>query len=363
MNKLQNELAVVVLFWNDFEKTIECLNSLFKQKKQKMSIVLVDNNSQKSYLTKIFRWLKKKKIKKLNVNIKKINQQNFNKRKICFYIKNKKNYGCGLGHNYGYKFCLKNNFRYIARIDNDMVVPELVMHNLIKRMNKNKNIFAISPKIMFYKKPNMVWFRGAEIGNNLKFQKNCASYSAKGHKDNKSYRGLIDTDAIAGCASIMRADKLGETTLSDPDFFYGEEDTELSIRLKSNHKSLKVDLNQKIFHNISSTVGKNWAKNIYYNYKYRLVLIKKIGTFYDKLFGYSIPALKLLISLFLVFKTNHSSKILQRYYALKHFFQKKYGSYDRINYIKIDNFFHDINKKTKINQIINKMNNNHKFKN
>ena len=63
MNKSQNELAVVVLFWNDFEKTIECLNSLFKQKKQKMSIILVDNNSQKSYLTKIFKWLKKKKLK------------------------------------------------------------------------------------------------------------------------------------------------------------------------------------------------------------------------------------------------------------------------------------------------------------
>ena len=52
MNKLQNELAVVVLFWNDFEKTIECLNSLFNQKKQKMSIVLVDNNSQKRYVKK-----------------------------------------------------------------------------------------------------------------------------------------------------------------------------------------------------------------------------------------------------------------------------------------------------------------------
>ena len=35
MNNFKKELAVVVLFWNDFEKTIECLNSLFNQKKQR----------------------------------------------------------------------------------------------------------------------------------------------------------------------------------------------------------------------------------------------------------------------------------------------------------------------------------------
>ncbi len=361
MNNLKKELAVVVLFWNDSEKTINCLNSLFKQKKQKMSVVLVDNNSEKQYLYKIFNWLKKKKIKKIQVTDNKINEKIFSKQKTCFYLKNKKNYGCGLGHNFGYKFCLKNNFKYIARIDNDMVVPELVMYNLVKRMENNKDINALSPKIMFYKKPNMVWFRGAEIGHNLKLQRNCASYSPKGHKDDRSFRGLIDTDAIAGCASIMRAKKLNETTLSDPDFFYGEEDTELSMRLRDNTKSLKVDLNQKIYHNVSSTVGKNWAKNIYYNYKYRLVLVKKIGSFSDKLFGYSIPVFKLIISFFLIFNLNHSSKILQRYYAIKHFFQKKYGAYDRVNYSKVNKFFYDINKKTNFNHIIKKINNSYKF--
>jgi hypothetical protein len=321
----------------------------------------VDNNSEKHHSAKIFKWLKKKKIKKFPLVKTKINGNNFNYKKICYYLKNKKNYGCGLGHNFGYKFCLRNNFEYIARIDNDMVVPELVMYNLVNRMKENSFINALSPKIMFYDRPNMVWFRGAEIGNNLKLQRNCASYSPKGHKDNKLFRGLIDTDAIAGCASIMRASKLKKTNLSDPDFFYGEEDTELSIRLKDSHKSLKVDLNQKIFHNISSTVGKNWAKNIYYNYKYRLVLIKKIGTFSDKLFGYSIPLIKLLISFFLVSNLKHSSKILQRYYALKHFFQKKYGYFDRINYNKVDKFFYNINKKTDLNQLLKRISNNYKL--
>lgn len=357
MNKTIKELAVVVLFWNDFKKTIRCLDSLYKQKNQKLSIILVDNNSENFFSKKIFEWLKKKKIKKHAINKNKLKEKLFSNKKICFYIKNKGNYGCGLGHNFGYKFCLENNFTYIARIDNDMMVPKQVMFNLVNRLKKNKSINALSPKIMFFNKPNMVWFRGAEIGNNLKFQRNCASYSPKGHEDKRYFKGLINTDAVAGCASVMRASKLKRTTLSDSDFFYGEEDTELSIRLKDNIDSLKVDLDQKIYHDVSSTIGKNWAKNIYYNYKYRLVLIKKIGNFSDKLFGYSISIIKLLLSLILIFKTDHSSKILQRFYAVKHFIQKKYGTYDRVNYKKIDKCFSNINKSTNLSillKIINK---------
>jgi len=347
------ELAIVVLFWNNSDKTIKCLESLYKQKKQKFSIILVDNNSEKHYAQKIFKWLKKNRIIKLEIKNKNIEENQFNKKKICFYKKNKINYGCGLGHNFGYKFCLRNGFKYIGRIDNDMIVPDLTIFNLINRMKKNQFINALSPKIMFVNKPNMIWYSGTKIGNNLKMQKACSIDSPKGHKDNKSYKGLVNTDAIAGCASIMKASKLSSSGLSDPEFFYGEEDTELSFRLADSPESLKIDLNQKIYHHVSATVGENWGKNIYYNYKYRLLLIKKIGTFSDKFFGYSICIIKLLISSMLIFNLGHSSRITQRYYGIKHFYQKKYGKYDRKNYTKINNFFKKINKKTNLMDVIN----------
>ena len=351
MNKNKNELAVVVLFWNNCDQTIACLKSLFNQKKQKFSIILVDNNSKLQYTKNIFKWLKKskKKIFFINKNKKKFQ---FNDR-TCFYIKNKKNYGCGLGHNPGYKFCLEHRFNFIARIDNDMILPKLTIANLMKRMRRNKNILSISPKIMFYKKPKYIWWRGIEIGNKLKLQSNFASFNTtKGHLDSIEFRGLINTDAIAGCASIMRSDRLEFSGLSDPDFFYGEEDVELSHRLKKDKDSLKVDLNEKIFHDISSTVGTNWGKNVYYNYKYRLLLVKKIGTKSDKFFGYTIAFIKFLLSVLMIFNLKHSSRILQKYYALKHFSQNKLGKFDRDNYNFIDNFFSKITKKTTCVEVI-----------
>ena len=141
---------------------------------------------------------------------------------------------------------------------------------------------------------------------------------------------------------MMRSKFLKKTGLSDPDFFYGEEDIELSHRFKKIGGSLYVDLNQKIYHSVSYTVNNNWAKTIYYNYKYRLLLIKKIGSVADKFFGYSTFILKLLIMFFLSFRKKYSSRIIQIFYAGLHFVQKKYGSFDRKKYELVDNFFSKI---------------------
>ena len=58
-----NILSIVVLFWNDSEKTIKCLNSIYKQKKINFTLVIVDNNSDKKYSNKVIKWLKNKKVK------------------------------------------------------------------------------------------------------------------------------------------------------------------------------------------------------------------------------------------------------------------------------------------------------------
>lgn len=70
------------------------------------------------------------------------------------------------------------------------------------------------------------------------------------------------------------------------------------------------------------------------------------------IFSLSIPIIKLFICILFCFNKKNSSKILQRYYGLKHFYQNKYGSYDRKNYNKVNSFFYSINKQTNIIEII-----------
>lgn len=49
---IKKKIGIVVLFWNDYEKTIECIKSIYNQRNLHYTLILVDNNSQK----KIFKW-------------------------------------------------------------------------------------------------------------------------------------------------------------------------------------------------------------------------------------------------------------------------------------------------------------------
>ena len=63
------------------------------------------------------------------------------------------------------------------------------------------------------------------------------------------------------------------------------------------------------------------------------VVIKKIGTFFDKIFGYSLSIIKFIIYIFLIFKKRHRIKIQPVFFALIHFYQNKLGDFDRKNKI------------------------------
>ena len=75
---------------------------------------------------------------------------------------------------------------------------------------------------------------------------------------------------------------------------------------------------------------KNLSKRrMYFEYKYRLLLIKKIGTFYDKLFGYSVSIIKWFIYLILFINPKHRIKISPVGKAILDFFLGKLGNFDR----------------------------------
>ena len=101
-----------------------------------------------------------------------------------------------------------------------------------------------------------------------------------------------------------------------------------------NDKSISVvDRNLKIYHSISRSFLNFDNKRVYFEYKYRLVLIKKIGTLLDKIFGYSTSAIKLIMYVVLVFNERHRYKIFPVFLALMHFYQNKLGDFDRKNKI------------------------------
>jgi GT2 family glycosyltransferase len=321
---MKKKLLVVVLMWNDYKNTEKCIKCCLKHsKKYDIYYLLIDNNSSDGSYKKLinkYNFLEIKNKKFIKLPQKKIS------------IKNNINLGCGAGHNPGYQFGIKNDFEYIARIDNDMLFRNKFFNENIELLDKNRNINAISPKILYQNKKKIIWWKGTKIGKNLKFQSYMRDYPYN-LKDSYKFTGTVETDAIAGCASIMRVSRIKKIGLSDKEFFYGPEDIEFSRRIYEKKGSLMVNLYSKIYHKIAESFkNKLMDRRLYFHTKYNLLLLKKIGTKSDKLFGYTISIIKLMIYIFLLFSKKQRNKIIPVIKAYRDFFIfNRFAKYDLKN--------------------------------
>tara|TARA_Y100001958_G_C21241489_1_gene569361 strand:- start:1584 stop:2576 length:993 start_codon:yes stop_codon:yes gene_type:complete len=310
--------AIVILNWNDWKNTVDCLESIY-QNEGNFDVFLIDNGSSLNNLLKISNWYKgnlisdRKFIKprlKNQGELKFINLKDniFNRKKNTrnlYLFRNKTNLGLTAGLNQAYKFLIRNKYEYILRIDNDFVITKDYFKKITNTI-KISGVVSASPKIMHAYIKKSVWFQGFKMNwTYLKFQRTM-NLKKKRYFDNLSLNKLVSTDAISGCCSIYRTSILKKSGLGDEDFFYGPEDIELSYRLK---KYGKLVCNQKIktFHKIgrSSHIAKKFERTYETTYGF-LILIKKIGKFSDKIFGYSFFILRGFFYLF--FEKNNEKK-------------------------------------------------------
>ena len=120
------KVAVVILNWNGFADTEECLESFKRLDYPDYRIVLVDNGSQNN---------DGKKLKELFPAI--------------HLIENRENRGFAGGNNDGMNWALDQGFDYIVNLNNDCIVEKNWLANLINGLLTAKADFG-SSMILFY---------------------------------------------------------------------------------------------------------------------------------------------------------------------------------------------------------------------
>ena len=339
MNK---NIAINVLTWNDWKNTIVCLESIFNSEYENFDIILIDNNSEESHLEKIYQWSKNEiKIsdqefsfnKNKKIDIKEVNITSkiskIGKREI-YLIKNQTNLGLTAGLNVGYKFSIKQNYDYVARIDCDFIISKNYIKIMIDSLEKNKDVIAMSPKIKHAFLRHTVWWSGVKFHwSFLKFQRTM-NLKKKRIPDNENFKGIKETDAISGCCSIYRSNSLELCGYGDESFFFGPEDIELSYRLKKFGKLL-VNLDAYTLHKIATSSNvSGWYKRSYDETVGFLLLIKKIGSKLDKIIGYSYFILRIpYFLLLLIIKKREKDRVFGFCLGCFDFFIK--NKYNRFN--------------------------------
>lgn len=284
-------VAIVILNWNGWEDTIECLESLYQINYSNYRVVLIDNNSSNESLLRIKDYCNgkikaKSEFFEYNKDNKPIRIMEYSKEKSefkvdkkdsankqLFLIENDKNYGFAEGNNIGIRYALKTlDAGYVLLLNNDTVVDKDFLGEMVNIGEVDKNIGIIGPKIYYYDEPNVIWCIGGKI--DWKFARGL--HVGTNEVDNGQYNEMKEFDYVSGSAFLIKRGVIDKIGLMDKKFFLYFEETDLALRAFENGYKSVYAPKAKIWHKVSkSGGGLSKPIGLYYITRNRWLFMKK----------------------------------------------------------------------------------------
>lgn len=283
------KVSIVILNWNNFKDTKECLESLEKITYPNCEVIVVDNGSKDGSTKKI--------------------EKEFPQH---IYIYNNDNLGFTGGTNIGIKHALKRGADYIFFLNNDMIVDKNFLEPLVKAMADEKTGIVGSATYRYSQREK------------LHAATQSINYWKGGAKELGLPKKNREIDSVGDCFLIKKEvmDKIG--LFYEPYFFYLA-DTEYCLRAKKAGFKVACEPKSKIWHKIRTTMDKIPAVNTYYFYRGKLLFVKRNAPFYVKYPFYLYGSLYLILRF--VEKLIKKDKI--RAFSIKNalidFWQGKFG--------------------------------------
>ena len=156
---MSKKVAVLILNWNRWKDTLECLDSVFNISYPLYKIIIVDNNSSDDSVVRIKKWAQDK-----NLSYKEYEEgegEKFSFDKGIILIKNRENYGFAKGNNIGINYILDySDADYIFLLNNDAVIKDAdIFQKMIRIIDKG----IYSERIYWSKKGVTLDCQGATI--------------------------------------------------------------------------------------------------------------------------------------------------------------------------------------------------------
>ncbi len=260
-------VAVIVLNWNGWQDTIECLETVARQDYPNFNVLVVDNGSDDDSVEKILAWANgeieeiKTRFphlvfplipKPLPIQIIKHIQEKPKKDNKFYLLPLKQNLGFARGMNIGMRFAttiLKSEFVFL--LNNDTVLERQTLRNLLAVFKINTQVAMAQPTIYYYNQPDRIANAGGQIfpWGQTKYYKTIGTQEIK------------KIEFINGCALCIPKTILEKYGYLSEKFFFGEEDFELSLRARKNKLNLVAVGNSRVFHKIAVSSDRKWQKD------------------------------------------------------------------------------------------------------
>lgn len=231
-------VGIVLLNWNGYDDTSNCLSSLKELTYPNLEVVVVDNGSSDGSGHRL--------------------KEEFPNTHFVF---NEENKGFAGGMNEGIREALKDGVEYIWLLNNDIVIPEPnILQNLVMILTEEEDIGICSPKVNYLSNRDRAWFERGEI--------NRVTYSTV-HSSVNGNHSTVTNDYVPFCSSLISKEVFEEVGALPEQYFLYYEDAHFCKEVRECGYEIITLLNEYVLHRRQDT---NASKTtLYYTTRNRIL--------------------------------------------------------------------------------------------
>lgn len=290
------KVAIIILNWNGWMDTIECLESLERITYPNCQVIVVDNGSTDNSVEKIKEWargkiVKRSKFLKSNLTVKPVPSIQYarmvagsggapdKEREIkqlplpngaLIIIEVGQNLGFSGGNNIGIKLALAQSADYVLLLNNDTVVAPDFLDKMIEAAENNIKVGLVGPKVYYYQDPGTIQYAGGQIS----LLTGRPIIWAAGEHDKSKLSGCREVTFVTGCSMLVKANVFRDVGFLDEHYFLGMEDVDFSYRSIQKGWKLICCLEARVWHKLGASAGREDVPMVwYYDSRNRLYFV------------------------------------------------------------------------------------------
>ena len=272
-------VSIVILNWNGWADTLECLASLEAATYPALDVIVVDNASRDDSIERMTSWLEGRGLpwsmaelggRDAPLVAKHEAQHRENRLPEVLLIASTTNLGfCG-GNNVGMETAFGRGSDHVVVLNNDTVCSPEFLEPLVAAAEP-PDVGLVGGVICYADEPQTIWWAG---GRFLPFLETRRDFDRRPLAE-LDRRSPFETDWISGCMMLVPRRVFESVGGYDEDFFIWSEEWDLSLRARRHDYRLMVAPASRIYHKVARSLGDLAPLSYYYGTRNRLLLKRK----------------------------------------------------------------------------------------
>lgn len=247
-------VAVLLLNWNGWRDTLECLDSLLNLDDSNFQIVLCDNGSSDGSLNQFTSWAEQNTLSYRKLSRLAAESATSPVQEKLVIIENHANLGFAGGNNVGLRFALLQAFDYVWLLNTDTTIKPNALTKLIEMMQREEGIGMCGSTLLYYHAPDTIQTLCGGSLNRLTGEPRHIGAFQKFQPPISKEDVLKQLDYVMGASMLVSRRFLEEIGVMDECYFLYYEEIDWAERAKGKFK-LGYAPESIVYHKEGRSVG------------------------------------------------------------------------------------------------------------